>query len=150
MYYKKIHIFTGIFLSALLFTSLNCQFHINHYMNHIKIGISKICIDLINLKYITEELLLYLKDDRNDLIILRKLMEVIGSLWRREKEHMVDGRRFIKGRYIRNISLIIFPIMLWMIKDKKGRINHQYIYIYLYYKYYIDYNTIFTNVYQFQ
>ncbi|NLM03678.1 MAG: TIGR01906 family membrane protein [Clostridiales bacterium] len=137
MYYKKIiHIFTGIFLSALLlFTSLEIvSFNINHYMNQYKnLEISRNTgIDLINLKYITEELLLYLKDDRNDLIIFAEIdgsnREVFGE---REKEHMVDVKDlFIKGRYIRNISLIIFPIMLWMIKDKKGRINLASIFIY--------------------
>ena len=76
-----------------------------------------------DLKDITDKLVNYLKDSESDLNIEKningEMQEVFGE---REKLHMIDVKElFIKGKYIRNISLlfIIISLIMLVIKDKK-------------------------------
>lgn len=120
--------FLGLLISiVLLLTSVEVvTFDLNHYIReyekHEIVAVTE--IDMEDLKYITDELLSYLRDDRDDLVIegtvRGETREIFGQ---REKQHMVDVKKlFIEGRRIRNVGfIIVVSILLWISKNKEGR-----------------------------
>lgn len=110
--------FSLILFLVLLFTSFQIiVYNLNYYEGQYekrniayKVGVSE-----KDLMYITENMLKYLKDERNTLdmqvTVNNELEEVFGQ---REKAHMVDVKDlFIIGTSIRNIGAII--LILFMI-----------------------------------
>ena len=125
---KKIsYISLGILLSiVLLFTSVEIvAFNLNHYnKSFVKYNITESTgMDMKNLQHTIEDVLLYLKDNREELdtraVINGEEREVFGE---REILHMVDVKElFIKGRFIRNLSIpLILIISLFIIKTDRN------------------------------
>lgn len=92
-----------------------------------------------NLECIIEDVLKYLKDDREELdtraIIKGKEEEVFGD---RERLHMVDVKRlFARGKVLRNVSFMLIIIMALFLLKKMGigKTCLQRIAIYIRYKY---------------
>ncbi|SES90078.1 integral membrane protein TIGR01906 [Natronincola peptidivorans] len=115
---KALYILFGILLSiGILLTAVEIVvFNTNHYMTEYeKHGITSVTgMDEENLQHVTEELLSYLKDTRDDLeikaVVKGEVREVFGE---REKLHMVDVKDlFINGRWIRNISIVLLGVLL--------------------------------------
>jgi len=109
-----------LLLTSIEIVSFNTRHYIREYKKHRITDITGISME--GLENITKELLSYLKDDRNNLVITDivkgEQREIFGQ---REKEHMIDVKElFIKGRYIRNVSFIIMVlILIFMIKNKE-------------------------------
>jgi len=120
------YITVGVLLSiVLLLTSVEIvAFNLNHYSeSFIKYNITEATgMDMENLEYAIEDILEYLKDDRDELdtraVINGEKTEVFGE---RETQHMVDVKDlFIKGILMRNISIpLIIIISLFIIKKDK-------------------------------
>lgn len=125
--YKKLaYVIWGILLSlVLLLTSVEfVAFNINNYKkSFVKYEITRVTkMDQENLEATIKDLLKYLKDNREELdtraVINGEERQVFGS---REIQHMVDVKDlFIKGRNIRNISLLLF-IIIGLIIAKKDK-----------------------------
>ncbi len=126
-YFKRsTYIILGILLSIiLLFTCVEIvAFNLNHYEKSFeKYNITEATgMDKENLDHTIEDLLEYLKDDRYELdtkaVIKGEERQVFGN---REKLHMVDVKDlFVKGRLLRNTSIILFGIISFVLikKDK--------------------------------
>jgi integral membrane protein (TIGR01906 family) len=110
---------------ALLLTSLDVvAFNLNHYKkSFVKYGIAEMTgMNDENLECIIEDVLKYLKDDREELdtraIIKGKEEEVFGD---RERLHMVDVKRlFARGKVLRNVSFMLIIIMALFFVKKDG------------------------------
>jgi len=124
---KKIcYITLGILLSiVLLLTSVEIvAFNLSHYSRSFdKYNITEATgMDMENLEYTIEDLLKYLKDDRQELdtraVVNGEEREVFGE---RETLHMVDVKElFVNGMLVRNISIpLIIIISLFIIKKDK-------------------------------
>jgi aspartyl/glutamyl-tRNA(Asn/Gln) amidotransferase C subunit len=94
------------------------------YSRRWKMHIKTMKIDLNdeNLECIIEDVLKYLKDDREELdtraIIKGKEEEVFGD---RERLHMVDVKRlFARGKVLRNVSFMLIIIMALFFVKKDG------------------------------
>lgn len=109
--------FSLILFLVLLFTSFQIiVYNLNYYEGQYekrniahKVGVSE-----KDLMFITENMLKYLKDERNTLdmqvTVNNKLEEVFGQ---REKAHMVDVKDlFIMGTSIRNVGAIILVLFM--------------------------------------
>ncbi len=127
MLFKKLgYIILGILLSIiLLLTSIEIvAFNLTHYRKSFdKYNIIEATsMDMENLEHTIDDLLKYLKDDREELdtraVIKGEEREVFGN---REKFHMVDVKElFMKGRLIRNISIpLIIIISFFIIRNDK-------------------------------
>ena len=127
MFFKKLgYIILGILLSIiLLLTSIEIvAFNLTHYRKSFdKYNITEATsMDMENLEYTIDDLLKYLKDDKEELdtraVIKGEEREVFGN---REKLHMVDVKElFMKGRLIRNISIpLIIIISFFIIRNDK-------------------------------
>ncbi len=126
-YFKKLgYIILGILLSIiLLFISVEITvFNSNNYKkSFVKYNATEATgMDEENLQHVIEDILRYLKDNRKELdtrtIIRGENRVVFGG---REKLHMIDVKElFVKGRNFRNVSLVLFIIMvLFFIKKDK-------------------------------
>lgn len=121
------YIMWGVLLSIiLLFTSVELiAFNTGHYQkSFIKYNITEATgMDMENLEHTMDDLLEYLKDDRTMLdtraVIKGEEREVFGE---RERLHMIDVKElFIKGRLLRNISVVLLIIITpFLIKKDKG------------------------------
>ncbi|AOY75822.1 TIGR01906 family membrane protein [Clostridium formicaceticum] len=125
---KKVNVFVfGLLLSiVLLLTSVEIvSFSSRHYEREFeKHHISTITgMDMKQLQYVIEELLAYLRDERDDLHIIATVAgeerEVFGE---RERLHMVDVKElFVVGRKVRNSGVFLLGILLVIgIKKDKG------------------------------
>ena len=128
-YKKLLYILFGLTLSVvLLLTAVDIvTFNTDHYLNEYeKHGVAAVTgMDMDNLEHVTEELLSYLKGDRENLdmkaIIKGEKREVFRE---REKLHMVDVKElFVAGRRIRNIGVLLLVAMLiyFITKDRLWR-----------------------------
>lgn len=114
-----------LFSIVLLLTSVEIvAFNLDHYSKSFtKYNITEATgMDMENLEHTIEDLLEYLDDDRYQLdtraVINGEEREVFGE---RERLHMVDVKElFIKGKLIRNVSILfIISILLFVIKKDK-------------------------------
>lgn len=135
---KLVYFSLGIFLSLFLLLSAIefVSFNTNHYLQQYeKNNISaRVKIDESNLKYVTDSIVLYLRDDLESLNI--------EALWDNEKravfsereiEHMKDVKNlFVLGRRVRRISLLaILCIVIGIVKlDKDWRKNLSKVLVY--------------------
>lgn len=123
---KKVYIaITIIFLPViLLLTTVEVvTFNTDYFLSKFEeYNISKVTrIKEENLKDITDKLLGYLKDDTNNLEIRSSIdgekREVFNE---KEKLHMIDVKNlFIKGKNIRNISIVLVAISLIILKNDR-------------------------------
>ena len=109
---------TCLFLILLLTSIEIIVYNLNYYeMHYEKRNIMKSTkMNKDDLMFVTNELIEYLKNQRDDLVIYAKvdgrIQEVFGK---REKAHMVDVKNlFIKGTLIRNYSLFILFGLLFV------------------------------------
>lgn len=118
MKHKYIYSIFGILFSiVLLLSSVEfIAFNRSHYRNSFeKYDITTATgMDVNNLEYVIEDLLSYLKNEKDDLdttaVIHGEEREVFGE---REKLHMIDVKDlFVKGRLIRNGSLVALVTLL--------------------------------------
>lgn len=128
--YKRIlYVLMGLALSiTFLLTAVEMvTFNMNHYMKEYeKHNITTATgMDEENLQHVTGELLSYLRDDREDLVIKATVKgeerEVFGE---RETLHMVDVKDlFVGGRLVRNLSafLIVGLLIFSITQDKLWR-----------------------------
>lgn len=131
MKHKYIYSIFGILFSiVLLLSSVEFMaFNRNHYRNSFeKYNITTATgMDTNNLEHVVEDLLSYLKNEKDTLdttaVIHGEEREVFGE---REKLHMIDVKDlFVKGRLIRNGSLVVLAILLlgMIIKDAHWKTN---------------------------
>lgn len=120
-------IFSLLLFIVILFTAFEViVYNLDYYESHyIKRGIpSTIKMNLSELMIVTDNMLEYLKDNRDNLdmkaIVENEVVEVFGV---REKAHMVDVKNlFVGATFIRNyglmIDILIIAIFLVMKKKK--------------------------------
>ncbi|SET05495.1 integral membrane protein TIGR01906 [Natronincola peptidivorans] len=123
-------IFGILFTIVLLLSSVEyIAFNRNHYANSFeKYGITTATgMDANNLEYVMEDLLSYLKDQKDTLdtvaVVHAEEREVFGE---RERLHMIDVKDlFIKGRLLRNSGLAALTILFFgmIMKDPHWKIN---------------------------
>ncbi len=124
---KLSYVILGIMVSILLLFTFTefISFSLDHYITSFdKYNITEATgMDMENLEHTAEDILKYLKDNREKLdttaIIRGEKTEVFGN---REKLHMVDVKElFTVGMLIRNISiLIIIGILIFIVKKDKN------------------------------
>lgn len=110
-----------LLLTTLELVAFDKDFYMDKYKEYNIVDSTGIKMD--DLSDITDKLIAYLKDDRDDLHIKKDINgakeEVFGE---RELLHMKDVKElFVMGHIIRNISLlvVILAIIALIIKDKK-------------------------------
>lgn len=142
-----------LLLSTLELVSFNTDYFVKKYEEY---NISKRTgIEQDDLESITDKLLGYLKDDTDNLEIEKEVNGTTRQIFnKKEILHMVDVKDlFLKGRKIKNISIILIIASMFLIKRNKKDLGHAFIISFilslvsittLFLLMYLDFNKYFT------